>query len=213
MSPADLTGPTGPADAPELPPYVAQMYASEVDPWRISEGFYEHRKRQIVLDCLPEPRYRHAFEPACANGELSVLLAERCDRLLACDIAEPAVRRTAERLADRPGARAAQLAVPAQWPDERFDLVLLSEFGYYLSWPDWQAVVARTAASLTGNWTVLACHWRPDFPERLVGTDALHDELATRLPGRQVLRLEDEDFRLDVFSGRPDSVAARDGRR
>ncbi len=198
---------------PDLPPYVAQMYAAAEDPWRISEGHYEHRKRQILLSCLPEPRYAHAFEPGCANGELSVLLAGRCDRLLAADLAEPAVRRTAARLVGWPGATASRLAVPAQWPEQRFDLVVLSEFGYYLSWPDWQAVVARTAQSLTGNWTVLACHWRPDFDERLVATDALHDELANRLPGRQVLRLQDEDFRLDVFSGRQDSVAGREGRR
>lgn len=198
---------------PELPTYLAGMYAAAEDPWRISEGFYEHRKRQLLLSCLPEPRYANAFEPACANGELSVLLAGRCDRLLAADIAEPAVRRTAARLVGWPGADASRLAVPAQWPEQRFDLVVLSEFGYYLSWPDWQAVVARTVESLTGNWTVLACHWRPDFAERLVDTEALHDELAGRLPGRQVLRLEDDDFRLDVFSGRSDTVAGREGRR
>ena len=206
-----MTGPAGPAQ-PDLPPYLAQMYADGEDPWRISEGYYEHRKRQIVLSCLPEPRYANAFEPGCANGELSVLLAGRCDRLLAADLAEPAVRRTAARLVGWPGARAARLAVPEQWPDQRFDLVVLSEFGYYLGWPDWQALVARTAATVTGNWTVLACHWRADFPERLVSTDALHDELASRLPGRQVLRMQDEDFRLDVFSGRAGSVAAREGR-
>lgn len=200
------------APEPELPPYLAQMYAAAEDPWRISEGYYEHRKRQILLSCLPEPRYANAFEPGCANGELSVLLAGRCDQLLAADLAEPAVRRTAARLVGWPGARAGRLAVPAQWPEQRFDLVVLSEFGYYLSWPDWQAVVARTAESLTGNWTVLACHWRADFDERLVATDALHDELAGRLPGRQVLRLQDEDFRLDVFSGRPNNVAGREGR-
>jgi hypothetical protein len=202
---------TGPPDA--VPPYLAGMYATGEDPWRISDGFYEHRKRQIVLSCLPEPNYAEAFEPGCANGELSVLLAGRCRRLLSVDIAEPAVQRAAVRLAGWPRARVRRMAVPGEWPGQRFDLVVLSEFGYYLSWPDWQAVVARTAESLTENWTVLACHWRPDFPQRLVATDALHDELASRLPGRQVLRLEDEDFRLDVFSSHSESVAGREGRR
>jgi len=193
--------------------YPARMYASGPDPWRISEGFYEARKRQILLSCLPEPRYVHCFEPACGNGELSVQLAGRCDRLLACDIAEPAVDRTATRLADHPGVQVRRLAMPADWPDERFDLIVLSEFGYYLSWPEWQSVVSRTAGSLTGQWTVIACHWLPDFAERRIGTEELHAELAARLPGRHVLRLRDEDFWLDVFTGRSDSLASREGRR
>jgi len=193
--------------------YPARMYDSGPDPWRISEGFYEQRKRQILLSCLPEPRYAHCFEPACGNGELSVLLAGRCDRLLACDIAEPAVDRTATRLAGHPGVEVRRLAVPADWPDGRFDLIVLSEFGYFLPWPDWQSVVSRTAGSLTGQWTVIACHWLPDFAERRIGTEELHAELAGQLPGRHVLRLRDEDFWLDVFTGRSDSLAAREGRR
>ncbi|HEU5270625.1 MAG TPA: SAM-dependent methyltransferase [Jatrophihabitans sp.] len=193
--------------------HLRRMYDAEPDPWRIGEGWYELRKRQLLVACLPERRYRNCFEPACGNGELSVLLADRCDRLLAGDLAEPAVERTALRLADRPGARARRLTVPADWPDEKFDLIVLSEFGYYLPWSGWQAVVSRTAASLTGDWTVLACHWLPDFAERQAGTDELHAELAARLPGRQILQVRDEDFRLDVFTGRPDSIAAREGRR
>ena len=189
------------------------MYDSGPDPWRIGEGVYEQRKRQILLGCLPAPRFASCFEPACGNGDLSVLLAERCDRLLATDIASPAVERAAARLAGWPGAHARRMAVPSGWPSDRFDLIVLSEFGYYLPWQDWQSVVSRTAESLSDNWTVVACHWLPDFPERQAATDALHAELADRLPGRHILRLQDEDFLLDVFTGRPDSVAARDGRR
>ena len=193
--------------------YPAQMYAASPDPWRIGEGFYEQRKRQILLGCLPEPRYASCFEPACGNGDLSVLLAERCDRLLAVDIASPAVDRAAGRLAGCSGVQVGRLAVPGEWPEQRFDLVVLSEFGYYLSWPDWQTVVARTSDSLTGQWTVVACHWLPDFAERRISTEALHTELASRLPGRHVLQLRDEDFWLDVFTVRPESLAAREGRR
>ncbi len=193
--------------------YLHRMYDSGPDPWRIGEGFYEQRKRQLLVDCLIEPRYASCYEPACGNGELSVLLADRCEGLLASDIAEPAVERAAARLAGRPGVRVRRMTLPTDWPAERFDLVVLSEFGYYLPWPNWQAVVARTADSLTGHWTVLACHWLPDFAERRAGTDELHAELRDRLPGRHVLQLRDEDFLVDVFTGRSDSLAAREGRR
>ena len=193
--------------------YLRRMYDSGPDPWRIGEGFYEQRKRRILLASLPEPRYHSCFEPACGNGELSVLLAARCDRLLAGDIAGQAVDRTAGRLAGTPAVQVRRMVLPDDWPDERFDLIVLSEFGYYLPWSSWQSVVARTAASVTGDWTVLACHWLPDFPERRASTEELHAELAAQLPGRQLLSLQDDDFRLDVFTGRPDSIAAREGRR
>lgn len=193
--------------------YLRRLYDAGPDPWRIGEGWYEQRKRQLLLACLPEQRYHSCFEPACGNGELSVLLADRCDRLLAGDLVEPAVERTALRLAARPAARARRMTVPADWPDETFDLIVLSEFGYYLPWPDWQAVVSRTAESVGGDWTVLACHWLPDFPERQAATEDLHAELADRLPGRRILQVRDEDFLLDVFTGRPGSLAAREGRR
>ncbi|HTZ42977.1 MAG TPA: SAM-dependent methyltransferase [Jatrophihabitans sp.] len=192
--------------------YVRQMYAASDDPWRIADGFYERRKRQVLLACLPQERYASAFEPACAAGELSVLLAERCDRLLAADVAPRAVELTAARLAGRPGARAERLAVPQDWPAERFDLVVLSEFGYYLPRASWQRLVERAAAALVGDWTVIACHWRSPFAERLIETDQLHEDLVAGLPGRHAVRLLDEDFRLDVLTGRAGTVAERDGR-
>jgi len=192
--------------------YLSRLYAGSDDPWRIENGFYEQRKRRLVLDCLPQPRYRSCFEPGCAAGALSELLAERCDRLLAADAADRAVELTAARLAGHRHAEARRLAVPDGWPAGRFDLVVLSEFGYYLPPDRWQELVERLAGSLAEGWTVLACHWLSPFAERTIATDELHEALAAGLPGRRVVLLRDEDFRLDVFTGVPGSVAARDGR-
>jgi hypothetical protein len=40
---------------------------------------------------LPRQCYQRVFEPACANGELSALLAERCADLLCQDLDATAV--------------------------------------------------------------------------------------------------------------------------
>lgn len=193
--------------------YLRGLYEADPDPWQISTGFYERRKRELVLGCLPGPRYASAFEPACANGELSVLLAQRCARLLSVDVSERAVRAASARLAGSPGVSVRQLALPEQWPDERFDLVVLSEFGYFLPLENWQQVAERTAAGLTEVATVLACHWRADFAERLVQTELLHEVLHQNLPLRHVLRLDDEDFLVDVWTSADQSAAQREGRR
>lgn len=189
--------------------YVRQMYESGDDPWRISTGRYERRKRELLLASLPEDRYQRAFEPACASGALTGLLQPRCDILLAADVAERAVELTRLRV---PDAEVVQLQVPQDWPGGQFDLIVLSEFGYYLPTADWAQLVTRVAESLAQSWTVVACHWRHPFAERLISTDELHAELAAALPGRLVTTIEDEDFRLEVWANSGSSLAERDDR-
>ena len=68
--------------------YFDELYQHSDDPWHLREGWYERRKRSLTLALLPRPRYRNAFEPGCANGELTAELAARCEMLLAADLHE-----------------------------------------------------------------------------------------------------------------------------
>ncbi len=189
--------------------YVEQMYRSADDPWRISTGRYEERKREILLACLPERRYQRIFEPGCAAGELTAQLIRRGEHVVAADVSERAVKLAQDRV---PSADVRCLHTPQAWPEGRFDLIVLSEFGYYLPAEHWRLLIQRTVESLAEPWTVIACHWKHAFDRRLNETDWLHDELAAALPGRTVTRLEDEDFRLDVWSSVTPSLAERDDR-
>ena len=56
----------------------ADLYSGGGDPWQTRTSWYERRKRDVVLACLPEPRYRHAAEPGCGLGLLTAGLAARC---------------------------------------------------------------------------------------------------------------------------------------
>src|ERR1700761_5340667 len=94
--------------------YFDELYQQSDDPWKLREGWYERRKRSLALALLPRPRYRNAFEPGCANGELTVELAKRCDTLLAADLHETAVRLARERAAAMPQVRVEQRTVPLQ---------------------------------------------------------------------------------------------------
>ena len=189
-------------------------YASGPDPWRIRDAFYERRKRDVLLGCLPRQRYHSGFEPGCAEGELTAQLAQRCDRLLAVDYHARAVATARERVAGVPGCTVERLLVPAQWPlDQSFDLVVIAELGYYLSAAAWATFCARVSGSLDRGATVLACHWRHDFDGRTLTTDALHDQLDRDLPIGRCVHLVDDDFVLDVWCGEPGTLAAREGLR
>ncbi|WP_027803826.1 SAM-dependent methyltransferase [Paraburkholderia dilworthii] len=212
--------------------YFDELYKQSDDPWKLRKGWYERRKRALTLAMLPRERYRNAFEPGCANGELTVELASRCDTLLAADLHERAVLLTRERLArpahasladhtangtvtgaTAPQVRVEQRWVPADWPTEvePFDLILISEFAYYLDAPDLEALAVRIAASLTTDATLLACHWRRPFSEARHSAEAAHEILDARCGLARVAHHKESGLLIDVWSRDPLSIAQREG--
>lgn len=198
--------------------YFDALYERSDDPWRIAGNWYEQRKRGLVTAVLPRRRFRHAFEPACGSGELSLELGRRCDRLLCSDFSATAVEIAQERWQQAgAGSRSAscdarfvRMAVPDEWPTQlgpAFDLIILSEFGYYLDPDALNALPALADASLAPDGVLLACHWKHDFAQRVHGTPAVH-ALFDQLDGlHRCAHYEDADFLLDAWSREPRSVA------
>ena len=119
-----------------LPPeYFDDRYATNPDPWGFEDRWYEKRKYALTLAALPRPRYRRGFEAGCSNGVLTEQLAARCDQLVACDVAASAVNSARSRLAGG-DVDVIQGGIPNQWPEGPFDLIILSEVGYYLDQRD-----------------------------------------------------------------------------
>ncbi|WP_130177029.1 bifunctional PIG-L family deacetylase/class I SAM-dependent methyltransferase [Cryobacterium sp. SO1] len=192
--------------------FFDDFYAGSRDPWGFETRWYEARKRALTLAALPLPRYSAALELGCSIGVLSRDLADRSDTLLATDINEQALAVARERLTDLPGVRVERWALPGEWPAGTFDLVVLSEIGYYCSPADLAVLLQRCRQSLGPNGTLVACHWRHPVGEYPLGGDDVHAALAA-LPGldRTVQHLE-RDFVLEVYEPSPaPSVAQREG--
>jgi hypothetical protein len=198
--------------------YFDALYDRSDDPWRIAGNWYEQRKRGLVTAMLPRRRFRHAFEPACGSGELSLELGRRCDRLLCSDFSATAVQIAQERWhqagASSRGvpcdARFIRMAVPGEWPVQwgpAFDLIILSEFGYYLDRGALDALPALADASLAADGVLLACHWKHDFAQRVHATATVH-ALFDQLDGlHRCAHYGDADFLLDVWSRESRSLA------
>ena len=194
--------------------YFEAMYQAAPDPWGFSERWYEQRKYALSLALLPSKRYRRAFEPGCSVGVFSRLLAPRCDALLSCDLAEPAVRAAAERTRDLPQVEVEQREIPRDWPAGFFDLIVLSEVLYYFGDHDLEQVLKHTAGSLEPDGTLLAVHWRHPVADYPRTGDDVHRMLA-RQPGLARLVTHTEpDFLAEVYiraDGVPVSVAQATG--
>lgn len=179
--------------------YFDAMYRDADDPWHLSERWYEQRKHALTVAALPRARYSRAFEPACSAGALSVLLADRCDALLSCDRSPRAVAAASARLGGRPGAEVRHLLLPEQWPTGRFDLIVLSEFLYYLDPAGVARLLDLAVGSLEPGGTLAAVHWRHRVAEHSQTGDAVH-EAVRAVPGLVRIAAHSEpDFLLDVL--------------
>jgi predicted TPR repeat methyltransferase len=178
--------------------YFERLYGDTPDPWGFETRWYEQRKYALTVAALPEARYRSGFEPGCSIGVLTELLASRCDHLLATDIVPAVVERAAQRVAGRPHVRVEQRAVPEDWPQGPFDLVVLSEVAYYLPRPALEVLVGRAVATLEPGGVLEAVHWRGATDYALSG-DAAHAVIAAHGGLTPVAHYEEVDFLLDVW--------------
>lgn len=193
--------------------YFDDLYATSPDPWGFRDRWYEQRKRDVTLATLPHRGYRRGFEPGCSIGLLTDGLAARCETLLAADGSAAAVRAARAQVARHANVRVEQRSLPGDWPGaDIFDLVVLSELGYYFDAPALGRVLDLAIGSLAPGGVLVACHWQhpaPDYPQ---SGAAVHSLLRSRPLLHRCVLHEETDFLLEVFTrGQSPSVAQREG--
>lgn len=169
--------------------YFDDIYCVQNDPWNFETSPYETAKYAATLAALPRARYENGFEIGCSIGVLTEQLAHRCARLLSVDVAERALIRAQERCQHLAQVRFARLRVPDEFPAEQFDLIIVSEVGYYLSQGDLLRLRALIVARLSSNAHLLLVHWTPKVPDYPLTGDEVHDtflEIATPLSSRSI---------------------------
>jgi SAM-dependent methyltransferase len=191
-----------------LPPsYFEAMYAENPDPWDFETSPYEAAKYAATLAALPRSHYRNAFEIGCSIGVLTERLGERCAALLAVDVAEQALRRARERCRRRAHVRFTRMRVPEQFPDDDFDLIVVSEVAYYWSRPDLKRAQRRIVAHLAPGGHLLLVHWTPYVADYPLTGDQVHDAFLA-ITGRELRHVTGqraERYRLDVFERADDA--------
>jgi SAM-dependent methyltransferase len=196
------------------------------DPWRAGDRWYEVRKRNLLLAALPRARFSYAYEPGCGNGVLTQELAARCDRVLAADFSESAIAAARQRLQHAGHVELRRQTVPQEWPwpsnaltvadpanvntaGNCFDLIVISEFAYYLPEEALQTLATLAAATLSDDGCLIACHWRHDFEERIHTSEAVHAAFDHQAGLHRAGGYRDADFLLDVWTAKNKSIAQR----
>ena len=175
------------------------LYAADPDPWDFETSAYEQAKYERTLAALGDRRYARGLEAGCSIGVLAARLAERCDELLAVDIAQTAVDAARARLAAYANVRVERRTLPAEWPAGPFDLVVCSELLYYWDRPTLEAALGVMADSLAPGGRLIAVHYRPPSSVDPLTGDRVHALLRERLALEHVEAEANDRFRIDVF--------------
>lgn len=190
-----------------LPPkYFDQVYRANRDPWNFETSPYERAKYAATLAVLPRAHYPAALEIGCSLGVLTAQLASRCGQLLALDVSAAALAQAQERGRDLPQVKFQLLRVPEEFPDQLFDLILLSEVGYYWSLADLARAADLIIAGLAPGGQLLLVHWTPPVHDYPLSGDDVHKFFLTKAaapgPLRHLTGQRAKNYRLDLLEKR-----------
>lgn len=212
--PADAKDPATDAHADTAAPFDA-MFDDTDDPWSAS-SFYERRKFGLTLGVLGRERYGRILEIGCATGVLTSQLASRGDAVVGMDVSARALERARGVAAQALGPKGARRIewvrgeAPHDVPDGPFDLVVLSEVGYFLRPTRLLATLRRIRRVLADSGEIVLVHFQHPTSDIPLDGGLVHEQAASvfELPRRA--RYVDADVAIDVW-GEPVSVLGDGG--
>jgi alkylhydroperoxidase/carboxymuconolactone decarboxylase family protein YurZ len=151
--------PTRSATGSVAPEYFGQLYAQSSDPWEFETSLYEADKYTATLAALPIPNYAQALELGCSIGVLTRRLAARCTQLLATDISPVALAQARVRCEDLRHVQFECRDLSRDFPPGSFDLIVVSEVGYYFSALDLVTLRGKIAEALAPDGHLLLVHY------------------------------------------------------
>ncbi|MEO8539392.1 MAG: SAM-dependent methyltransferase [bacterium] len=178
--------------------YFEAMYSESPDPWDFDGSAYERRKFALTLAALPRQNYRRAFEPGCANGAFSELLAPRCDELICAELMSKVAARAAGRLSRFPDTSVYCKAIPQWWPTGTFDLMVLSEVLYYLTPAGMERAMSLIERSLDDGGHVVSVHYtlETNYPQ---SGEEVGERLRRAAWLKEIGRYRERAFELSVL--------------
>jgi SAM-dependent methyltransferase len=192
----------GDAAAPEssfTEEHFVNLYLAKDDPWDNATKWSDRRKYAVTAASLPRERYRRAYEPGCAVGELTRLLAPRCDALLAVDCVDAAVTQAADAVKSFPHVQVEKALLPAELPGGTFDLIVIGDLLYYLSAGELTTLLDGLVARLDPGGDIAVVHFRDRDGAGSYDGFNVHGELIRRPELTPLVHHDDDWFVLDIL--------------
>lgn len=176
------------------------VHIDRSDPWAVRDSEYEITKRATLLAYLPRSSFSHTLEIGCSIGVLSEELAGLSERVTAVDASRQALNIAARLHSGASGVSYVHATVPFEWPEGRFDCVVLSETGFYLSRTQLQQTLQRIDQSTTDTFVLVLCHWTGEILDWPLDADEVHERCLSFWPHHRVEFHAEAEYRLDILT-------------
>jgi SAM-dependent methyltransferase len=180
--------------------FFEAMYRQADDPWQFATSDYELNRYAAILRVLEDRRFRRAFEPGCSIGVLTRGLASFCGQIEAIDISSSAVQQARERCRLLGNVAISHGALPDAIPGGSFDLIVVSEVGYYFAPAVLRLMVQSLVARLDHGGVLLASHWLGYSPDHRLGGDQVHELIRGTQGLVHEVSQRHDFFRIDRWS-------------
>lgn len=178
------------------------LFERSSDPWGYDSVAYEADRFRRTVAALGDRRFGHALELGCANGALTARIAPHCDAIVATDVSRAALAAARKRLVDNPHVEFRHGSLPADLPDGRFDLILVSDMLYYLGLAGVAQMMAMLPARAGSDCRLVMTNFLGETDCVLTGEMAAEIAIA-HLPGWSRIAADRTDLlRIDVFARR-----------
>ncbi|WP_316796975.1 bifunctional PIG-L family deacetylase/class I SAM-dependent methyltransferase [Pedobacter agri] len=178
--------------------YFESLYTNSDDPWNFEKSEYERKKYEASLAAIPKLLYNNALEIGCSIGIFTSMLGIYCRSLTAIDISKTALEKAKLRSLNSLHIKFKLGGIPSDFPNENFDLIVMSEVGYYLSMEDLLVTRNLIENHLNGDGILLLVHWTHFVVDYPISGDDVHEcfkqSALTHLEGSR-----NDDYRIDVF--------------
>jgi cyclopropane fatty-acyl-phospholipid synthase-like methyltransferase len=157
--------------------FFEAKYKASTDPWDFESSDYELRRYDAILHMLDGSTYRSALEPGCSIGVLTEGLATICENVFALDFSPTALKEAAKRCEKLTHVQLACMSLEEIDSFAPFDLIVLSEIGYYFAEDRWRQIAEEIVAEMKSGSTLLAAHWTGTSSDHEISGDLVHEIL------------------------------------
>lgn len=183
-------------------PFEEMYDTGDDDPWQFDGSVYERRRLELVAACLGRERYGRVLEIGCATGQLATRLCDRAAEVVALDASAAALRVAKER---SDAVRWVLGAAPRDIPDGDYDLIVMSEIGYFLDGVDLLTTLRALRRRLRPDGELVVANWRGPTENIPLDGETVQQQAAAMLDLPLRAHYEDVDLVIDVW-GQPVSV-------